>query len=406
MSRKPPPEDPAVRALIAQVRRAQSADVSRRHFLTGVLGAAGAAAVLAACGTGGTTPTGTGGSGGASGPLRWANWTLYLDQSEDGKSYPTLEQFIAKSGIDVQYSEDIEDNDSFYGKVKGQLANGQDIGYDIVTLTDWMAARWIREGYTTEWDRAAMPNTANLLPNLENVDFDPGRTHSLTWQSGFAGLAWDTTKIPGGLASVSDLWDPSLKGRVEVLSEMRDTIGLIMLEQGVDPSTGWGDNEFANALDVLKAQISSGQIRQVRGNSYAQDLVSGDAIAVIGWSGDIMALNLENDDRFKFALPDAGGTLWSDNLMVPKTSSRLADAEKLFDYYYDPQVAAQVAAWVNYITPVEGAQKAMEQVDPTLVDNELIFPSATTLANAHVFRTLTPEEEDSYNGQFLDAIGA
>jgi len=406
MSRKPPPEDPAVRALIAQVRRAQSADVSRRHFLTGVLGAAGAAAVLAACGTGGTTSNGTGGAGGASGPLRWANWTLYLDQSEDGKSYPTLEQFIASSGIDVQYSEDIEDNDSFYGKVKGQLANGQDIGYDIVTLTDWMAARWIREGYTTEWDRAAMPNTANLLPNLENVDFDPGRTHSLTWQSGFAGLAWDTTKIPGGLASVSDLWDPSLKGRVEVLSEMRDTIGLIMLEQGVDPSTGWGDNEFANALDVLKAQISSGQIRQVRGNSYAQDLVSGDAIAVIGWSGDIMALNLENDDRFKFALPDAGGTLWSDNLMVAKTSSRLTDAEKLIDFYYDPKIAAQVAAWVNYITPVEGAQQAMEDVDPSLVDNELIFPSASTLANAHVFRTLTPDEEDSYNGQFLDAIGA
>jgi len=406
MSRKPPPEDPAVRALIAQVRRAQSADVSRRHFLTGVLGAAGAAAVLAACGTGGTTSNGTGGAGGASGPLRWANWTLYLDQSEDGKSYPTLEQFIASSGIDVQYSEDIEDNDSFYGKVKGQLANGQDIGYDIVTLTDWMAARWIREGYTTEWDRAAMPNTANLLPNLENVDFDPGRTHSLTWQSGFAGLAWDTTKIPGGLGSVSDLWDPSLKGRVEVLSEMRDTIGLIMLEQGVDPSTGWGDNEFANALDVLKAQISSGQIRQVRGNSYAQDLVSGDAIAVIGWSGDIMALNLENDDRFKFALPDAGGTLWSDNLMVAKTSSRLTDAEKLIDFYYDPKIAAQVAAWVNYITPVEGAQQAMEDVDPSLVDNELIFPSASTLANAHVFRTLTPDEEDSYNGQFLDAIGA
>ena len=406
MSRKPPPEDPAVRALIAQVRRAQSADVSRRHFLTGVLGAAGAAAVLAACGTGGTTSNGTGGAGGASGPLRWANWTLYLDQSADGKSYPTLEQFIAKSGIDVQYSEDIEDNDSFYGKVKGQLANGQDIGYDIVTLTDWMAARWIREGYTTEWDRAAMPNTANLLPNLENVDFDPGRKHSLTWQSGFAGLAWDTTKIPGGLASVSDLWDPSLKGRVEVLSEMRDTIGLIMLEQGVDPSTHWGDNEFANALDVLKAQISSGQIRQVRGNSYAQDLVSGDAIAVIGWSGDIMALNLENNDRFKFALPDAGGTLWSDNLMVAKTSSRLTDAEKLIDFYYDPKIAAQVAAWVNYITPVEGAQQAMVDVDPSLVDNELIFPSASTLANAHVFRTLTPDEEDSYNGQFLDAIGA
>jgi spermidine/putrescine transport system substrate-binding protein len=404
MARSNVPEDPMVRALVAASRRARGSAVSRRTFLTGVLGAAGAGAVLSACGTGGSKPSGTG--GGASGPLRWANWTLYLDQSEDGQSYPTLEAFIEKTGIDVTYSEDVEDNDSFYGKVKGQLANGQDIGYDIVTLTDWMAARWIREGYTTEWKRADMPNTANLLPELEDVDFDPGRTHSLTWQSGFAGLAWDTTKVPAGMTSVEDLWDPSLKGRIEVLSEMRDTIGLIMLSQGVDPSGDWGDDEFGNALDVLKEQIASGQIRQVRGNSYAQDLVSGDAIAVIGWSGDIMALNLENEDRFGFAIPDAGGTLWSDNLMVPSTSGRLTDAEKLIDFYYDPEIAAQVAAWVNYITPVQGAQEAMKDIDPDLVDNELIFPSDETLEKVKVFRTLTPEEEDSYNGQFLEAIGA
>lgn len=403
----PPDEDPVVRALVAQARRAaESRSVSRRSFLLGSLGAVGTAAALAACGTGGSTQGGKATAGSSADDLlRWANWTLYLDQSDDGKSYPTLDDFIAQTGIQVTYAEDIEDNDSFYGKVSGQLANGQDIGYDLVTLTDWMAARWIRLGYTQELDRAAMPNTANILPNLANVDYDPGRKHSLTWQSGFGGLAWNTQEV-SGLSSVSDLWDPALKGRVEVLSEMRDTIGLIMFDQGVDPSGEWGDDEFDAALDVLKKQISSGQIRQVRGNSYAQDLVSGDALAVIGWSGDIMALNLENDDKFEFAIPEAGGTLWSDNLMVPSTSPRLANAQKLIDYYYDPEVAAKVAAYVNYITPVQGAQEAMEQVDPSLVDNELIFPSDDTLSRVALFRTLTPDEEEKYNGSFLDAIGA
>jgi spermidine/putrescine transport system substrate-binding protein len=389
--------------VIAQLAdRAAAAGMSRRAFL-GVLGAVGGTAALAACGTGGTSG---GGAGGKAGSLRWANWTLYLDVADDG-SYPTLEQFQKSSGISVSYLEDIEDNDTFYGKVKGQLANGQDIGYDIVTLTDWMAGRWVRQGYAQELDRDAMPNTANMLPGLVDVDYDPGRTHSLTWQSGFGGLAWSKAAVPGGLATIDDLWKPEFKGRVEVLSEMRDTIGLFMLSQGVDPAaTTWGDDEFYNALDLLKKQIASGQIRSVKGNSYKEDLISGDAVAVIGWSGDIQQLNFENDDQFEFALPESGGHLWSDNLMVPSTSGQVADAQKLFDFYYDPVVAATVAAYVNYITPVAGAQEAMKDIDPTLVDNELIFPSEETMANVAMWRTLTPDEDEKYSSAFLEAIGA
>lgn len=399
--------DPVLRELMA---RAGSAGLSRRTFL-GLLGAAGSAAALAACGTGGGTAASSSGpaagTGGKAGTLRWANWTLYIDLADDHVTSPTLQAFQKSSGLTVEYSEDIDDNDSFYGKVKGQLANGQDIGYDLVTLTDWMAARWVRQGYTATLDRSAMPNTSNILPNLANVDYDPGRTHSLTWQSGFGGIAWAKDAVPGGLATVSDLWKPELKGRVEVLSEMRDTIGLIMFDQGVNPaSDSWGDTEFENALEVLKAQIANGQIRSVKGNSYKEDLVSGDAVAVIGWSGDIQQLNFENDDKFTFAIPEAGGTLWSDNIMVPITSGQVTDAQKLIDYYYDPQVAATVAAYVNYITPVQGAKQAMEKVDPTLVDNELIFPSEATLSKVAMFRTLTTDEETKYNNQFLDAIGA
>lgn len=412
------PADPLIRTLVQQARQSQRGStaprgsVSRRSVLAGVAGVAGVGTLLAACGTGGTpgatSPSGTPGLdvSATDKNVYWANWTLYLDYDDATQSYPSLDAFQEQTGITAHYAEDIDDNDTYFGKVQGQLANGQDIGQDIVTLTDWMTARMIRLGYTQELDAAKIPNAANLRESLANVDFDPGRAHSLTWQSGFGGVAWSKEKIPAGMRSVSDLWNPEYKGRIEVLSEMRDTIGLIMLEQGVDISGDWGDDQFYAALAVLTEHIGSGQIRQVKGNSYKEDLISGDAVAVIGWSGDITQINFENDDRWSFALPDAGGTLWSDNLMVPIGATHKANAEALIDYYYDPAVAAQVAAYVNYICPVEGAQAAMADVDPTLVDNPFIFPDDATLAKSAVFRSLTPEEETKYNGDFLTAVGA
>lgn len=400
------PADPMIRALVQAQRRS----VSRRTLLASGAGVAGVGALLAACGTGGTPSASPGGNGGGDLSdteklVRWANWTLYLDYDDETQSYPTLEAFTEETGIEVTYAEDVDDNDTYFGKVQGQLANGQDIGQDIITLTDWMAARVIRLGYTRELDKANIPNAANLLPALQQVSFDPGRANSLTWQSGFAGIAWNKEAVPNGLRTVSDLWDPALKGRVEVLSEMRDTVGLLMMEGGTPVDGEWGDDEFFDALDVLEAQIASGQIRQVKGNSYAEDLVSGDALAVICWSGDITMLNFENGDKWEFVLPEAGGTLWSDNMMVPVGSRHQKNAETLMNYYYDPVVAAEVAAYVNYISPVVGAREAMEQFDPSLVDNQLIFPSEETLARAHVFRSLTAEEETRYSDAFQRVIG-
>ena len=400
---KRPVTDPMLRSII-------NSQLSRRRLLMGA-GGLSVAGMLAACGTGG----GTGGSSSKPSPaadvsdsektVSWANWTLYLDYDDSTQKYPSLEAFSAASGIKASYSEDVDGNDTYFGKVQGQLAAGQDIGQDIVTLTDWMAARLIRLGYTQELDLANIPNSKNLLPTLQNVDFDPGRKHSLTWQSGFAGIAWNKEAFPKGLKSVSDLWAPELKGRVEVLDEMRDTMGLLMLENGVDITGDWGDEEFDNALDVLSQQISDGQIRQVKGNSYKEDLISGDALAVIGWSGDITQLNFEEGDKWEFAIPDAGGTLWSDNLLVPIGATHKANAEKLMDYYFDPVNAATVAAYVNFICPVEGAREAMEAIDPELVENPLIFPTDDFLANAHVVRTLTADEETDYSGRFQTAIG-
>ncbi|MSY54456.1 MAG: extracellular solute-binding protein, partial [Actinobacteria bacterium] len=298
-----------------------------------------------------------------------------------------------------------DDNNTFYGKVAGQLKLGKDIGYDIVTLTDWMAGRWIRLGYTQAFDAANIPNKTNILPVLQDVAFDPGRTNSLTWQTGFAGFGWNKELLPKGVHSVDDLFAPANKGRIEVLSEMRDTMGIIMQYQGVDCSAAFTEDQFMNAVDFLEAKISDGFIRQVKGNSYKEDLISGDAIAVIGWSGDLFQLATENKGKFDFAVPDSGGTLWSDNMMIPSTSPHKKNAEAVINNYYDPAVAAQVAAYVNYICPVEGAQAEMEKIDPTLAASPYIFPDAAALSKVKVFAALSPADETKYQTAFQKATG-
>jgi spermidine/putrescine transport system substrate-binding protein len=389
------PQDPNLAAL----RRG----LSRRTLLQASgLGAAGLA--VAACGGAGGGGGDNGGGGGDSDSLSWSNWPAYIDLDDDG-AIPTLEAFQEEAGINVKYTEDVNDNEEFYAKVRPQLEQGTSIGRDIVVLTDWMAARWIRLGYTEQFTAGSIPNKANVLPSLANVAFDPGRENTLPWQSGFAGLGWNTPLLKealgtDSLSSLDQLWDPRLKGRVSVLSEMRDTIGVIMLAQGKNPADFTADDfEAANA--ELAKQIDSGQIRQVSGNDYLGALENGDVVAVLGWSGDVIALG----DDFGFALPESGGTLWTDNAMIPKGAARKADAEKLLDYYYDPANAALVAAYVNYLCPVQGVQAEMEKIAPELADSPWIFPDPATLDNATVFKTLTDAEETAYNEAFQKTIG-
>jgi spermidine/putrescine transport system substrate-binding protein len=392
------PTDPMVQRLI---REARSASLSRRNVLTGA-GIGAAALSLAACSTGGAAPGPTAAVDKSSTDknIKWDNWAAYLDEDKDGKTHPTLDAFEKKSGISVKYDVAVDDNNTYYGKVKDQLALGQNIGADLVCLTDWMVSRLIKFGYVQNFDLSKIPNAKNLTPSLQKVDFDPGRKKSLPWQGGFAGICWNKDKVPGGLKTVNDLWDTSLKGRVGVLSEMRDTIGLIMMESGVDISSKWADSKFDNAIDVFRKQVNDGQIRNIKGNAYLEDLKSEDTLAAICWSGDITVINAEAGNKWEFVIPESGGTLWNDNFVIPIGSPKKSASEELINYYYQPEVAAEVAAWVNYITPVVGAKEAMQAIDPTLADNQLIFPDEKTLSNTKVFRTLTGAEESKFGAAF------
>jgi spermidine/putrescine transport system substrate-binding protein len=424
-----PPLSPEAAAV---VRAISAGRVSRRGLLSGA-GALGVGAALAACGT--KSPASGSGTSGDGKPspavdvsdtdkvVKWANWTLYLDKDDKSKKYPTLDAFARRTGITPSYFEEIEDNDSYYGKIQAQLRQGQDIGRDIIVLTDWMAGRVVKAGWTQKLDTAKnIPNAVNILDELKQIDYDPGRNYSLTWQSGYTGLGWNVAKLKEltgktEMKSLQDLWNPKLKGRISVLSEMRDTIGLIMLLQGSDPSKAFAQEKFDNAITELEKQITSGQIRQVKGNSYKEDLTSGDAVAVIGWSGDIFQLNAEargadaalKTDPYQFALPESGGMIWSDNLMVPIGATHKQNAETLMNYYYEPAVAAQVAAYVNYICPVKGAQEEIRKlpdVEQSVAESPFIFPTKSDLAKVHPFRTLSATEEKEFTANFQNVLGS
>ncbi len=384
-------------SLSPEARSIIGAMVSRRAVLAGA-GGIGAAGLLAACGGSDSADSAN--------SVRWGNWPLYLDYDEETKKYPTLDKFSEQTGITAEYFEDYNDNDEFYGKVQAQLKLGEDIGYDVVTPTDWMSARWIRLGYTQKFDAANIPNKSNILDSLASPSFDPNREQSMTWQGIMSGFGWNTEKNPKGIRTIDELFAPQNKGKIVVLSEMRDTIGIILRSQGVDLQTVTED-QFMNAVEFMEKKIADGWIRGVKGNEYAEDLTSGDATAVIGWSGDMFILASENEGKFDFAIPDSGGTISGDNLMIPSTASAegKASAEKLINFYYDPAIAAEVAAYVNYVCPVKGAQEEMEKIAPELASSPYIFPDAATSAKLSVFRSLTPAEETTWGEAFQKAAG-
>ena len=335
--------------------------------------------------------------------LTISNWSLYIDIDEKTKKRPTLEQFTADTGVKVDYIEDVNDNDEWFGKNQAALRQGKPVGRDITVLTDWMAARMVRLGYVEKLDRDAIPNASNLVPTLQSPGWDPDRSFSLPWQSGLTGIGYDPERFGGKITSIQQLLeDPKLKGKVSFLTEMPDTMGLLLQLDDADPSTV-DKAAFEKGIARLQKAVDSGQIRQFTGNDYAPLLAKGDVWACTAWSGDMVQLKLDNP-KLEFVIPEAGGMIWTDNMLIPKGGD-VFTASTFMNYVYDPKIAAQIEAYVNYICPVAGAQEEIKAIDASLAANELIFPSEATLAQVKAFDTAAADNKE-YKAAFQSVIGA
>lgn len=305
-------------------------------------------------------------AGEASGELAISNWPGYIDPGKDG----TIAEFEEETGVSVDYNEDVNANTEFFGKVRPELEQGESGGRDIFVVTDWMANRMYDLGYIQELDPETISTALdNLAPQFESNTFDPDRTYSIPWQGGMTGV-WVNTSEADEIESVNDLFDPKYKGRVTMLNEMRDTVPLVMKADGIDPDEATKEDWLA-AIDKIGEAADSGQIRRFTGNDYTEDLTSGNAVASIGWSGDA---SLIGRDDVEWRMPTEGCVLWFDNMVIPVGAPNTAAAIEWINFVYEPDVQADIAEYVNYITPVAGVQEVLSERDPELGENELIFP--------------------------------
>ncbi|MEU2377980.1 polyamine ABC transporter substrate-binding protein [Streptomyces misionensis] len=341
--------------------------------------------------------------------LTWANWPLYIDTDDKNPNRrPTLEAFGKRAGIRVEYVEEINDNDEFFGKISPALMNHQPTGRDLIVISDWMCARFVRLGWVQEMDRAHQPNVAKHLdPLLRSPAFDEGRRFTVPWQSGITGIAYNHRKLGREIRAVKDLWASDLKGRVTLLSGLDESFALLMQGNGVD-ITRWTADDFHDVCDEVQRQVGRGQIRRFTGNDYTKDLVSGDVLACQAYSGDVIQLQADNPD-IRFVVPEEGAELWSDSLMIPNRARHKANAERLIDYYYRPEVAAELAAWVNYVCPVPAAKEVLA-ADPdkdtaALADNPLIFPDETMRSRLAIARDITSAERVDFARRWNKIVG-
>jgi spermidine/putrescine transport system substrate-binding protein len=387
--------------LASRAARGGGPVLGRRQLLgrMGVLAGAGIVgpALLAACGS---DDDGDTEGGAASADLWFANWPAYIDEE-------TVALFTEESGIDFRYTEDFNDNNEYFAKVQADLAEGRSIGPDIIAPTYWLAARLINLGWVREIPFDDIPNVSNLLPELQNPGWDPDGKFSLPWQSGMTGIAYNIATTGRELTSMEDIFDPAFKGKVGMLTEMRDTLGLVMLLTGSDPAEATMDSANA-AFERIQAAKDSGQIRQFTGNDYMDDLAAGNFACCIGWSGDIGQLALDNPD-LRFSIPDEGGMRWSDTMVLPNGAENVANAAVWMDYVYDPENAARIAAYIGYNSPVAGVREVLaagDDFEKSLSESPLLFPDDATNARLHVFANLDEDVEAALDERFAEIVGA
>jgi spermidine/putrescine transport system substrate-binding protein len=372
--------------------------LSRRDFLvrSGLVGAGALSmpALLAACGGGGS-----GDSEAMS--LMFENWPLYIDEE-------TVALFKSASGIDLKYTEAYNDNNEYFAKVQPSLAAGKKIDPDIVAPTFWMAARWIQLGWAQKINMANIPNSKNLRDDLANPSWDAKNEYQMPWQTGIAGIAYNAKTTGRELKSVADLFDPAFKGKIGMLTEMRDTLGLVLLSEGKSLDSVKTFDDAASAFDKIEKAKNDGQIRAFTGNDYTDDLSSGNFAACVAWSGDVLQLSKDNPD-VKFYVPEEGGTSWYDTMLWVAGSENGSAVEKWMDYVYDPVNAARITASVQYISPVKGVQDALSNMGgdaAALAEDALLFPDAATISRLQSWGALSEEEEAKFDERFAAITGA
>ncbi len=335
--------------------------------------------------------------------INFSNWPAYIDiDSNDKNKHPTLDAFQAQTGITVKYTEDINDNNEFYTTIDPMLAAGKDTGRDLIVMSDYMIPKLRQNDYIQKLNLANIPNHGNMTPQMANVPVDPGRKYTVPWASGFTVIAYNAKLISTPITSIKEHFTrPDLKGKVSLMAEMEDTIAFALFALDKDPSK-FTDDDFNAAIAYIQKAKDAGQVRAYSGNDYLSDFTQGNTVVTMAYSGDVAALGI---DYLKTVFPQEGSLSWYDNMCIPNYARHKSNAEKLMNYYLQPQVAAELDDYIDYIPVVEGAIDALKTLDSSAASNPLIVPTAQELATARQFMAISVAKYDEYTKKYLQVTG-
>ena len=396
--------------------------LSRRALLRSAAvgaGALGLSGLAAACTSSNTAPSASAFTGGQTGELDFANWLLYIDKAKtaDGTViHPTLQEFTRQTGIRVNYAELVTENDTFFQGIQPRLQAGLDPGWDIIVLTNGpVLTELLKLDFLTPLDRSMTPNfVKNAGPLVMDPIYDPGNLHTMAWQSGLTGIGYDPNLTGREITSLMDLFDPAFAGKVGMIADISDLPNLTLLAIGVKPETST-PADWKEAAALLERQRREGVVRGYYQQSYINRLSAGDVALTMAWSGDIFQKNKSDAAKgLQFVIPNEGGLIWTDNMCIPRNAAHPVDAITYMDWVYQPKVAAQIAEWVNYLTPVPAAQPvvAADAADSgssaleAVAKSPLVFPTPDEISKLHSYRVLSEEEQLEWNrlfGPYLQA---
>jgi spermidine/putrescine transport system substrate-binding protein len=398
--------------------------MSRRRLLQ--LGGLAALGIpLAACSISGSKGTGSGGGLGGqawrdqitafwakqkkTGQLNFENWPLYMDVDDNG-GHPSLKLFTKRTGIKVKYAEDIQEDDTYYGKIAPVLKSGQGTGWDLMVITNGIYLdNLIQRDYLIPLDQNRMTNFyANASDLVKDPSYDRGNVYTMAWQSGITGIGYDIKRVGHEITSWNDLLDPKLSGKIGMYGENEDLPNSALCAIGVNPESST-PADWKKAADWLKKQQPL--VRKYYDQSYIGALVKGDLYATMAWSGDVFSKQSDNPN-LRFVVPKEGAVIWTDNMCLPAHAAHPLDAMTYMDFVYQPEIAAMLADYINYITPVPATQDIFkkEAADATSKDDKayytdlstspLIFPSPSDFSRLHRYRVLTQDEQSVWNDLF------
>ncbi|WP_181958010.1 ABC transporter substrate-binding protein [Nonomuraea mesophila] len=340
------------------------------------------------------------------GKVVFANWPEYMP----GDKGP-LERFKKDTGIAYEYKEVIQENADFFGKADPVLRAGQSLGYDIVVMTNGVQLQHMLQlGYAVPLDHTRLPNfQANAGQKFKERSYDPGNKYTIPYASGVTGIAYNTDHVKEKITSIEALFDPRYKGRIGMMNDAQEIGNFGMFAVGVDPEKST-EADWKKAGEKLKAQRDAGLVRKYYDQGYIDAVAKGDVWVTMAWSGDVFQRQLAGEP-VAFVVPEEGGTIWTDNMLIPKGAANPLDALMLMDYLYQPAVAAELDEFIQFVTPVPAVQDLFREQAKTagakekkaldaMIDSPLMFPSEADYAKLRTYTTLTNEQEQVFNPIF------